>query len=227
MKNLFLITITALTMLFCITSCEVENDLQELEQNSAKSGFATINPVNPTAKSTTLNTFWMRDDHEPWNRGNAEIYAHIIGFDGNRKPIFSTVRMPYANNDKTMYYPNQKLIDWTENNYAGGLVSIVFMEADDKTTVPPSLPTRLFPLDEAKYLNRPIAQALNILTSDFLSGVGLLGFGTPDTGVIYDSADDLVDVFYNISRDRDYEVIDGAVGGDRDNVYVTLKRKFD
>ncbi len=230
MKNLFLTAVIALIIFVCTTSCEADNDLPETETITKEE-----NPVTQKidlsadgyvnyANSTNLTTLWMRDDHEPRSRGNAEMYAHIIGLDSNKQPIITTVRMPYANHDRTMYYPNQKMIDWDKNNYAGGLVSIVFMEADNPGLGgDPIFPTTY---NEGQFFNMPIPQALNIITNDFVSAVGT-GYSTISNGIIFDGADDLLDVFYNISRTRDYVVVGGAVGGSRNNVYVTLKRKFD
>ncbi len=222
MKNLFLTTITALGLLVCITSCEADNDLQELEQNISKSGVATIRPVQAAGKSATLESFWMRKDHEPRHRGNAEIYAHIIGLDRNKRPVISTVRMPYANHDKTVYYPNQKLIDWENHNYAGGLVSIVFIEADDvfPGLTPPEINTSYPP---NRFRNTPVPQAVNIITDDFLR----YGSFNMNGRRIYGGEDDIVDIFRDISRYKDYVITNGAVGGLKDNVYLNLRRNFD
>ncbi len=222
MKHLFLTTITAMVLVISFSSCETENDLQETDaiENNSNTEKLSATAIIDHAKNTRLTTLWMRNDHEPWNRGNAEVYAHIIGLSSNKQPIISTVRMPYANHDKEMYYPDQKMIDWG-NNYAEGVVSIVFIEADD--TFPGfTQPIFITTYQPNRFLNTPVAQAVRIITDDFLRE-GYFAFGNR---TIYSPEDDIMDVFYNISRTRDYEVPGGAVGGSRNNIYVTLKRRF-
>lgn len=227
MKNSFLKLGILVTVLFAFAACEVEQ-LQGFEENGTnenvmKQDLSADGYVN-FAKNTRLTTLWMRQDHEPRHLGAAEMYAHIIGLDSNKQPLISTVRLPFANHDRTMYYINEKLVDWDANNYAGGLVSIVFMEADNVGLGGDPIFTTDY--SEDRFLNTPIPLAVSIITNDFVEKEGV-GYATEANGLIYDSADDIVDIFYNISRSRDYEVIGGAVGGSRDNVFVTLKRKFD
>lgn len=223
MKNLFLKLFT-ISAMFTFISCDVEEYGIEAEENISEEKDLSAGGYVNFAESTVLNSFWMREDHEPWNRGSAEVYAHIIGLDSNKQPIISTVNMSYANHDGTVYYPNQKLIDWDANNYAGGLVSIVFMEADDAGLNPAPIFTTSY--SEDRFLNTSIPLAVSIVTNDFLGQEGI-GYATEENGIIYEGADDLLDVFYNISITKDYIVVGGAVPGSMDNVYVNLRRKFD
>ena len=215
MKKLTLIT-TIISSIFLFISCEeIEEGFESTElpnKNLSANGSANF------AQVSNLTTFWMRKDHEPWNRGKAEIYAHIIGLDSNRQPLISTVSLPFADHDKTTYYINKKLIDWDANNYAGDYVSIVLTEADDEISSDPIF-TTTYPED--RFINTPITLALSIITNDFIAEEGT-GYGF-NGKVVYSGADDIVDVFYNISRFRNYEV----VGGSKDNVYITLNRRFD
>ncbi len=208
MKNISLTTfITVLTIFVSLTSCEADNDLQELEQNSQKSGLATTRPINPTAKTTNLDTFWMREDHEPWNRGKAEIYAFVIGLDQEKDPIIQEVSMDYADHDKTMYYPEELLINWS--NFYFDTVSIVFIEADDAHFTAHN-PNWEYPIADGELNELSVEFALKYLVENFrnLSQI--------------DDADDWVDHFENISRFQNYDV----VGGKLDNVYITLERQF-
>ena len=226
MKKIFIRLGILVTVLFAFVACEVEElegfDEKNAEQNLMSKGLSADGYVN-FADNTRLTTLWMREDHEPWHRGDAEIYAHIIGLDNNKQPLISTVRLPFANHDRTMYYIDTKLIDWDANRYAGGLVSIVFMEADNASPIQEPIFATTY--SAGRFLNTPIPQALSIVTNDFVEAEGI-GYATVEDGIIYEGADDIVDVFYNISRYQDYEVIGGAVGGSRDNVFVTLKRRF-
>ena len=210
MKKNILSTIVTLVFL-SITSCEKDIDLPETETSTSKS-LSADGKVR-FADDSRLKTFWMRNDHEPWNRGNAEIYAYIIGLDRNREPIFSRVRMPYADHDGEVYYINEKLIDWSKG-YASGVVSIIFIEADDP--IPTTLSTAIgFESKDWDFSDVSVHRALITISDNFRNVI------TPDGNYI-SPEDDIVDIFYQISRYRDYNV----VGGSRDNAYITLKRNF-
>ncbi len=219
MKNSFSKLGILATVFFTFAACEVEEfkefDKKGTEKNLMNKGLSADGYVN-FADNSRLKTFWMRYDHEPWNRGNAEVYAFMIGLDRNRNPLFSKVRMPYANHDGEVYYIDQKLIDWSKG-YAGGMVNIIFTEADD--TIPTTLIPGKFPADfeDGEFSNIPIHQALNLLTNSFKNS----DFIAPD-GSFISPEDDIVDVFRQVSRYRDYNV----VGGELDNAYITLEREF-
>lgn len=210
MKRILFTSIIVL-LLVCTFSCEVATDMEETEIIAkevlpANKGLSAEGYVN-FADSATLKTFWMREDHEPWNRGKAEIYAFVIGLDRDKDPVIKSVSMDYADHDKTIYYPDELLINWS--NFYYNTVSIIFIEADDQyfTTENPNWE---FPIADGELKELSVEFALKYLVENFwnLSQI--------------DSSDDWVDYFENISRYQDYDV----VGGKLDNAYITLERKF-
>lgn len=83
----------------------------------------------PTSKLTRI---WMADDHEPWIKGAAEIYALVAGVDPDRdRASIAAVEMPYLDHDNTTYYPNQVIVFWS--NYRFAAADILFYEHDDST----------------------------------------------------------------------------------------------
>lgn len=208
-----LLTAIVLILFVCISSCEVDTDMPETEAITEEEDLSIANKdlsadgyVN-FAHSATLKTFWMREDHEPWNRGKAEIYAFVIGLDRDKDPIIKTVPLHYADHDKTMYYPDQSLINWS--NFYHSKVSVIFIEADDPHFTEHNAAWE-FPIADGELKELSVEFALKYLIENFR----LLG--------VIDHADDWVDYFENISRYQDYDV----VGGKLDNVYITLMREY-
>jgi len=82
-----------------------------------------------TAKISSIR---LNDDHEPWIKGAAEIYAFVSGIDPTiADPEIRLVDMPYLDHDGTTYYPNQILIFWY--NYRYNAANVNFYEHDSGT----------------------------------------------------------------------------------------------
>jgi len=82
-----------------------------------------------TAKISSIR---LNDDHEPWIKGAAEIYAFVSGIDPTiADPEIRLVDMPYLDHDGTTYYPNQILIFWYE--YRFNAANVNFYEHDSGT----------------------------------------------------------------------------------------------
>ncbi|MDJ0837505.1 MAG: DUF3103 family protein [Acidobacteriota bacterium] len=74
----------------------------------------------------------LKDDHEPWIKGSAEIYAFVSGIDPTiADPEIRLVDMPYLDHDGTSYYPNQLVVYWYQYRY--NTVNMTFYEHDDGT----------------------------------------------------------------------------------------------
>lgn len=222
----FKLSIYLSTLLLLLISCEKNNE--DLINAEAKEIQSTANlslraeAINNSAAYTQMNSFWMREDHEPWNRGRAEIYAFVFGLDedNNRNPIVTKVNLAFADHDKTMYYQKIKLIDWNAHNYAEGKAVILFMEADERIHLATGGESNYVENlhRDGRYLEMPVCRALGFIADNFRERKYL-----PPGGPHIDSTDDYVDIFFCLSRDSDYELIDGFF----DNVHISLERKFD
>ncbi len=80
-----------------------------------------------------LKKIRLKDDHEPFHRGAAEIYGVLIGFDRGlfdikNDPTFTLVNMDYLDYDHTNYYRNDVLMKWwgADTDHVG----LVIMEYD-------------------------------------------------------------------------------------------------
>ncbi|WP_165949180.1 DUF3103 family protein [Kribbella turkmenica] len=82
----------------------------------------------PTTKITEIR---LNNDHDPWFKGNSEIYTIVGGVGKDNKAKATIVKMPYLNDEKHTYKPNQILIWW--NNYKYNAVDAVMMEDDGDT----------------------------------------------------------------------------------------------
>ncbi|MFI0796659.1 DUF3103 family protein [Micromonospora rubida] len=92
-----------------------------------------------TARTTAAAGYWatkvdavrLDDDHEPWLKGDAEIYSLVAGFGLDGKPTVDLVQMPYLDHDGTTYHPNQLLVHFSAYKY--NLADVVMMEDDGDT----------------------------------------------------------------------------------------------
>jgi hypothetical protein len=108
-----------------------------VDKQLAKSGLSS--PTTVTNQTTTTGGFWttkinsvyLSNDEEPWVSGDAEIYSIVGGFGFDGKVRVDTVTMPYLDNDQTVYYPNQILVNWSYYKY--NLADVVMMEDDGDT----------------------------------------------------------------------------------------------
>lgn len=81
--------------------------------------------------ATQVTSIRLRDDHEPWHKGKAEIFAVAAGFGTDGKVKVDTVELPYLDHDDTTYYPNQLLVHFSSYKY--NLADLVLMEEDGGT----------------------------------------------------------------------------------------------
>jgi hypothetical protein len=99
----------------------------------------TLAPHGLSAAAAPASGYWasqltsirLEDDHEPWHKGAAEIFAITAGFGHDGKVAVETVQLPYLDHDGTTYYPNQLLVHYS--NYKYNLADIVLMEEDSGT----------------------------------------------------------------------------------------------
>jgi len=81
--------------------------------------------------TTRVMSVRLKDDEEPWIKGDAEIYSIVTGVGVDSKPRVDIVQMPYLDDDGHDYYPGQILVDWSHFRY--NAVDAVMMEEDDGT----------------------------------------------------------------------------------------------
>ncbi|WP_367127623.1 DUF3103 family protein [Saccharothrix sp. HUAS TT1] len=100
---------------------------------SALSQRGLSSAVAPAAGywATQLTSIRLDDDHEPWHKGDAEIFTITAGFGLDGKVKVDTVQLPYLDDDGKTYYPNQLLVHFSEYKY--DLADIVMMEEDGGT----------------------------------------------------------------------------------------------
>ena len=89
--------------------------------------------VTPAAGywATQLTSIHLDDDHEPWHKGDSEIFTITAGFGLDGKVKVDTTQLPYLDEDGKTYYPNQLLVHFSEYKY--NLADIVMMEEDGGT----------------------------------------------------------------------------------------------
>ncbi|WP_219910594.1 DUF3103 family protein [Saccharothrix carnea] len=81
--------------------------------------------------ATQLTSIRLDDDHEPWHKGDAEIFTITAGFGLDGKVKVDTTQLPYLDEDGRTYYPNQLLVHFSDYKY--NLADIVMMEEDGGT----------------------------------------------------------------------------------------------
>ncbi|ROP42070.1 DUF3103 family protein [Saccharothrix texasensis] len=81
--------------------------------------------------ATQLTSIRLDDDHEPWHKGDAEIFTITAGFGLDGKVKVDTAQLPYLDDDGKTYYPNQLLVHFSDYKY--DLADIVMMEEDGGT----------------------------------------------------------------------------------------------
>ncbi|MEU8541578.1 DUF3103 family protein [Streptomyces sp. NPDC048717] len=81
--------------------------------------------------TTKITAVHLKDDKEPWFKGNAEIYTLVSGFGQDGKVRVDPVDLPYLDKDGVVYRPNQILVNWSYYKY--NLADAVMMEEDGST----------------------------------------------------------------------------------------------
>ncbi|MCC8249759.1 DUF3103 family protein [Saccharothrix luteola] len=98
-----------------------------------------LSPAAARAAVTPASGYWatqvtsirLNDDHEPWHKGDAEIFTISAGFGLDGKVKVDTTQLPYLDDDGKTYYPNQLLVHFSDYKY--NLADIVMMEEDGGT----------------------------------------------------------------------------------------------
>ncbi|PTA51343.1 DUF3103 domain-containing protein [Shewanella morhuae] len=182
------------------------------EAQSAKKDGVLLNRAQTQAvadkpiSTTVIKQISLKDDHEPWISGSAEIYGIVTGVDPSRdKPVLDIVEMPYLDYAQTTYYPNQIIIHWERYRWAAA--DMVLMEHDDGTNYK-VLATKLLEAAEQilKSIPDPEAQGYALIpqiTNGILSAM-------PDAWFTND--DDFVDVYYTLQEGVEYPNLNGANG---------------
>ncbi|MUJ37149.1 DUF3103 domain-containing protein [Aliivibrio fischeri] len=161
--------------------------------------------AEPTEINTTiLKKIQLKDDHEPWISGKAEIYAIVSGVSPERdEPTIDVIEMPYLDYAEQSYPANQIMIFW--DRYRWGAADIILMEQDDKTDYKQLAQTILKAAsDFLATIPDKEAQAYLIIPQMTSAIIALL----PDDLFVND--DDFVDVFYTIMKDTEYTEHSGA-----------------
>ncbi|XDF79742.1 DUF3103 domain-containing protein [Aliivibrio fischeri] len=161
--------------------------------------------AEPTEINTTiLKKIQLKDDHEPWISGKAEIYAIVSGVSPSRdEPTIDVIEMPYLDYAEQSYPANQIMVFW--DRYRWGAADIILMEQDDKTDYKQLAQTILkVASDFLATIPDKEAQAYLIIPQMTSAIIALL----PDDLFVND--DDFVDVFYTIMKDTEYTEHSGA-----------------
>ena len=178
---------------------------QPKAQKIARYSMMQSAPAEPTEINTTiLKKIQLKDDHEPWISGKAEVYAIVSGVSPDRdEPTIDLIEMPYLDYAEQSYPANQIMIFW--QRYRWGAADIILMEQDDKTDYKELAQTILKAAsDFLATIPDKEAQAYLIIPQMTSAIIALL----PDDLFIND--DDFVDVFYTIMKDTEYTDHSGA-----------------
>lgn len=85
--------------------------------------------VPPIAIVSSLRSFFMDSDEEPFLAGSAEVYAIVSGVNAaGTGPEVQVIDVPHADDEDQWYYQSQALVYW--NAFAGSRVSVQYMERD-------------------------------------------------------------------------------------------------
>ncbi|WP_339386405.1 DUF3103 domain-containing protein [Vibrio caribbeanicus] len=165
---------------------------------------AMVQDIEPLS-TTQLTKISLDNDREPWI-SKAEIYAMVMGVNPDRaEPQIDMVEMPYLDDAKKDYYPNQTIIFW--DRYRWGAADIILMEQDDKTNYK-KLAQLVVELAEEILKNYPDPEVQGYaiiaqITNKILAAL-------PDEWMI--NNDDYVDSYYTVMQDTPYVDRPGANG---------------
>lgn len=168
-----------------------------IRRSVERSGAALL---TSSRELTVLSKIHLKDDHEPWVSGDAEVLAIVSGIQpGKDKPNIVTVDMPWLDHDKTDYAPFQDMIHW--DDFAFGAANVQLFEQDDNTNY----------RDLAKALLDAAEKALPLGASEysFIPKIGqAILAALPDSWLTNDN--EYIDSYYLIERGRHYSDLDGA-----------------
>uniref|UniRef100_UPI003F49A873 DUF3103 family protein n=1 Tax=Streptomyces sp. CA-141956 TaxID=3240051 RepID=UPI003F49A873 len=114
------------------SSKAVAAGLEVIQEELDRHGLSSSASAAPAGFWTTrITAVRISNDEEPWIKGKAEIYTLVTGFGKNGRARVDPVGMPYLDEGKTTYHPNQILVNWS--NYRYDLADAVMMEDDGNT----------------------------------------------------------------------------------------------
>lgn len=151
-------------------------------------------------QTTRLDAVRLKDDHEPWISGAAEIYAIVSGVIGSNDPQMQIVDMPYLDNDGTTYTPNQIVVNWS--NFAFQIANIQLFEHDSNTSYQSLITAIISAVGAAGTLaGFPVVQAITEIANRIIAAI---------PASVFSNDDDFVDSFYTIEQTRTYTGLVGA-----------------
>lgn len=189
-------------------------DINTRATTHSKTSSANLGNVEVTSSvqpisTTVIKQISLKDTHEPWIMGKAEIYGIVTGVDPSRvEPILDVIDMPYLDYADVQYFPNQIIIHWSRYRWAAA--DLLLMEHDDDTNYR-VLATALLNAAEKvlKAIPDPVAQGMTIIpmiTNGILDAMPSSWFTNDD---------DFVDVFYTLQEGQTYTYYFGAGGNAR------------
>ncbi|WP_241844448.1 DUF3103 family protein [Kitasatospora sp. CB01950] len=121
------------------TDKATEAGMKVLQKELSAAGLQSPVAAAPVNSAAAATGFWttrvtsvtVNDVKEPWFKGAAEIFDLVTGFGLDGKVRVDTVTMPYLDDAKKTYYPNQILVNWSLYKY--NLADVVMMEDDGNT----------------------------------------------------------------------------------------------
>lgn len=184
-----------LTMLQQIEEANLVLQRAGLQQVAPKTG-----PLDATNIQTTLlNSVRLKDDHEPWVSGAAEIYAIVSGVIGSNDPQMFIVDMPYLDNDGTTYSPSQIVINWSNFQYQ--VANLQLFEHDDNSSYQQLITAIISAVGAAGTLaGFPVVQAVTEIANRIIAAI---------PASVFTNDDDFVDSFYTL---QEFTTYTGRVG---------------
>ena len=177
-----------------------------LAEGLRKAGYVTDHAFleQPAAVSCAkLDHIRLKDDHEPWWKGAAEIYGFVAGVDPVQdKPKIKLVDLPYLDYADVDYYPNQVVIFWSDFRYRAA--DFQLWEQDSN-------------LDYREILSsvlNGVGAAMTVAGAASFSWVPMLADAILKAmpRAWFKDNDDYVDTYYTLEEGRSYLGYAGAAG---------------
>jgi len=188
-----------------------------VQNNRFQKSNMDLNPISKANSSlpvTKLTKIRLKNDHEPWTSGAAEVYAITSGIrsSGNKAEI-KVIPMYYLNYEDKNYYPNQIMLFWDDYKYTAA--NIQYWEKDDNT----NYQTKAVKI--AKKVNEKLSGTSYAYIGEIAQIIleALPGSVEALPGSVFTNDDDYVDSFYTIRKYKNYTNYYGA----RSNAKVNLR----
>ncbi|THF86475.1 DUF3103 family protein [Deinococcus sp. KSM4-11] len=113
------------------------NERLDAQGNVMKPIDASASSVPPTLSAQAcdswehLTSVYVRDDHEPWIRGDPEIYVQL---GSNSHDGLYQGSLPDVNDENKWYYPNRDLIRWSTTSL-GSWMMYLWYERDGGSSI--------------------------------------------------------------------------------------------